>query len=197
MRRRITEQEICSLRELFTKAAPFPHVSISNFLSDPNTAYRSIQKEKFYLKDSDLFTFLQTNNLQYAKSEGMKKIVKYLLSDNFCKLVSSITKVQMEGKAVDLFGSLYLKNHHLLCHDDLVEDRKIAFILYLCENFSVQDGGSLALYTSKKGHPDKLAKKYSPIFNSLLLFKVSKSSWHEVQEVVSDKSRYAISGWLH
>lgn len=45
--------------------------------------------------------------------------------------------------------------------------------------------------------PTKISKKYLPQWNSLLLFEVSEISFHEVEENLSKKNRYAIGGWLH
>lgn len=41
---------------------------------------------------------------------------------------------------------------YLLCHDDQLENRKIAFILYLTENeWSEKDGGQLELFKCDSG----------------------------------------------
>ena len=37
---------------------------------------------------------------------------------------------------------------HLLCHDDKCEDRRIAFILYLNENWLSEFGGVLELFST-------------------------------------------------
>ena len=73
----------------------------------------------------------------------------------------------------------------------------IAYILYLSETFSKNDGGALVFLNSKKGHPYKKAVSYPPVKNSMMIFEVSPKSWHEIGEVTSEKKRYTIGGWLH
>lgn len=102
-----------------------------------------------------------------------------------------------------------------MCHDDVIGNRKVSFILYLtdpdwCEN----DGGSLELYESiarsenKPANQDCIAagripkpfpsKNIVPDFNSLAYFVVSPgNSFHSVQEVFCDQPRLSIQGWYH
>ena len=94
-------------------------------------------------------------------------------------------------------GTLYESGDFLLCHDDKLEGRKIAYVFYLTENFKEKDGGSFVLFNSANGKPGEVAQKHLPLFNHLLLFSVSRKSFHEVEENLSDKKRYAIGGWLY
>lgn len=190
-------KEVRRLKEEFIKAKPFPSLSIKNFLKDHKPLFEAIKKEHFYKKDSDLFSFSQTNNLLYSKNLVIRPAVKLFSSQTFSSLMSTISGIKLKAGALDISGSLYEKTGYLLCHDDRVEDRKIAFILYLSENFSKKDGGSLALYSNKKTYPYQKIASHFPVENSLFIFKVSKISWHEVEEVLSNKKRYAIGGWLH
>lgn len=48
---------------------------------------------------------------------------------------------------VDLTSSVYKYTDYLLCHDDELEDRRIAFVLYLTE-FDAHDGGTLELLSA-------------------------------------------------
>jgi len=93
-------------------------------------------------------------------------------------------------------GSRYDSTDFLLPHDDHLDNRKVAYILYLSKDFTKKDGGAFNLYNSSKNTPTTLAKSIPPQFNSLLLFEVSKKSFHEVSENLSKKSRYALGGWL-
>ena len=190
-------QEVRKLKAKFQKAKPYSHIGIPNFLKNPEQVFTAIKSEQFFKKDSDLFSFSQTNNLFYSKNLVIQSTVNLFSSQTFSSLIGAISGIKLKEGALDVFGSLYEKTDYLLCHDDRVEDRKIAFILYLPENFSQKDGGSLALYSTKKNHPNKKTISYPPMQNSLFIFKVSEISWHEVEEVLSDKKRYAIGGWLH
>ena len=185
------------LKKEFIEAKPFPNLSIKNFLKDHKLLFEAIKKEQFYKKDSDLFSFSQTNNMFYSKNQAIQSAVKLFSSQTFSSLVNAVSGIKLKAGALDMFGSLYEKTGYLLCHDDRVEDRKIAFILYLSETFVKKDGGALALYSNKGKHPYQKISSYSPIENSLFIFQVSNISWHEVEEVISNKKRYAIGGWLH
>jgi len=189
-------KEARKLKKEFINAKPFPHIGIKNFLKGYKPLLAAIESGQFYRKDSDLFSFSQTNNLFYSKNLIIQSAVKLFSSQTFSRLISAVSGIKLKAGALDVFGSLYEKTNYLLCHDDRVEDRKIAFILYL-STLSKKDGGSLALYSNKCCHPYKKIISYPPIENSLFIFKVSKVSWHEVEEVLSDKKRYAIGGWLH
>ena len=189
-------KEARELKRKFGKAKPFPSLSIYNFLKDHKPLFEAIKKEQFHKKDSDLFSFSQTNSLFYSKNPIMQSAVKLFSSQTFSSLISAVSGIKLKAGALDISGSLYEKTGYLLCHDDRVEDRKIAFILYL-NALSKKDGGSLALYSNKGAHPYKKTAAYQPIENSLFVFEVSKVSWHEVEEIIADKKRYAIGGWLH
>ena len=172
-------KEVRKLKEEFIEAKPFPNLSIKNFLKDHKLLFEAIKKEQFYKKDSDLFSFSQTNNLFYSKNPIMQSAVKLFSSQTFSSLISTISGIKLKPGALDVFGSLYEKTGYLLCHDDRVEDRKIAFILYL-STLAEKDGGALALYSNKGKHPCKKISSYSPIENSLFIFQVSKISWHHL-----------------
>lgn len=199
MMRNFSKTELTTLSKRFRNAKPFPHVVIENFL-DRNNHNRLLSKlklESFTKKDSDLFTFKQTSNLFYSKSPVVAEAVTMFSSRQFAEMAGLISGIRLKPGAVDVSGALYEKTDYLLCHDDRLEGRKIAFILYLSESFSTADGGALVFLTSKGKHPAKKVIAYPPLQNSLMMFVVSKESWHEVEEVLSDKKRYTIGGWLH
>ena len=197
MMRGFSKPEITALNKRFIAAKPFPSIVIENFLLNYEQLLANIQKEGFVKKDTDLFSFSQTNNLFYSKESTVKAAVAMFSSQQFSSLISSITGIRLKPGAVDVSASLYEKTDYLLCHDDRLEGRKIAFILYLSESFAARDGGALVFLSSRGKHPLKKAIAYPPLQNSLMIFAVSKKSWHEVEEVVSGKKRYTIGGWLH
>ena len=196
MMREFSNPEISALGKKFRAAKPFPHVVIENFLAN-HKLLMALENEKFYRKDSDLFSFSQTNNLFYSKSPVVSAAVKMFSSQQFSSLMSAITGIRLKPGAVDISASLYEKTDYLLCHDDQLEGRKMAFILYLSKSFAAADGGALVFLSKKSSHPDKKVVAYPPLQNSLMFFAVSKKSWHEVEEVLTDRKRYTIGGWLH
>lgn len=186
------------LHQVFKKNTPFSHIQLNDFLDEKEAykLYKALLKEKFFEKKSDLFSLYQTGDLSVSENETIHAFSAFISSKAFCDLISSITGVVV-SKNKDLFGSLYTSTNFLLCHDDILEGRRIAYLLYLSKGFTKEDGGSLVLYDDVDGNPLKIVKEYIPIFNTLLLFEVSQKSWHEVAEVLSDKKRFAIGGWLH
>jgi hypothetical protein len=124
-------------------------------------------------------------------------IVECGVFKDFSGFMHDLTSLVVKPGALDLAGSLYKPGDYLLCHDDQVEDRKIAYILYLSKGFTDRDGASFMLFNSSKGEPSILAEKHLPLFNHLMVFEVSTISFHAVEENLSAKDRYAVGGWLH
>ncbi|MEK6854240.1 MAG: 2OG-Fe(II) oxygenase family protein [Nanoarchaeota archaeon] len=197
MMRKFSTAEVRKLRQRFKNGKPFPHAVIENFLTNHKQLLSALKKERFYKKDTDLFSFSQTSNLFYSKNTSVKAAVGMFSSEQFAGIISRISGIKLKQGAVDVSGSLYEKTNCLLCHDDRLEGRKIAFIVYLSESFTAADGGALVFLGSRGNHPRNKAIAYPPLENSLMVFAVSKESWHEVEEVLSDKKRYTIGGWLH
>lgn len=197
MMRSFNKGEIFQLQHRFSKAKPFPHVVIENFLKDYWSLLGALQREHFVRKDTDLFSFSQTRNLFYSKDSVIRDAVKMFSSQQFSSLISQITGIKLKQGAIDVSGALYENTDYLLCHDDKLEGRKVAFILYLSESFTAADGGALVFLSANGRHPGKKVIAYPPLQNSLMIFAVSDKSWHEVEEVLSDKKRYTIGGWLH
>ena len=56
------------------------------------------------------------------------------------------------------------------------------------------------MYSQEKGKKDgtsKLVKSIIPKFNSLNMFEVSETSWHQVSEILTDIQRLTLTGWYH
>ena len=181
---------------VYSSPKPFPHILIHGFLQKKEYAAvdHALQKEKFSLKNSDLFQFQQTADLRTAEQETLRTFQKWLSSQH--ALIFSVTKKKTKGQ-VDAFGSLYSDTDYLLPHDDRLESRKVAFILYF-STLSRKNGGALCLYSSH-GRPTKptaTTRRYQPKENLLVLFPVTRTSWHSVSEVVGNVKRYAIGGWF-
>lgn len=95
-------------------------------------------------------------------------------------------------------ASKYKKHDFLLCHDDQVEDRAIAFIFYLSHDWKPSDGGMLRFFRVEDGKPThSYDKEIVPQFNTMAMFRVTDTSFHEVEEVYADKERLTINGWFH
>ena len=184
------------LRRSFLSAKPFPCLHLKNIFKREkfNMLRNALFQQEFTLKESDLFSLAQTGDFAGTTNPVLKEFRDFLLKD-FRIFMEEITGEKFSKKNIDLAGSLYNDTHHLLCHDDQLEDRNIAFILY-CSSLTKKEGGALRLFDNKNGSPSEIVKDLRPVENSLAFFKVSKISFHDVEEV-RDARRYAIGGWYH
>lgn len=194
----LNKEKIEELHEKFNGGLPYKHVFIENFLIEEKTKeiLNELKKEKFEYKESDLFSFLQTMDFVNFREGVLKEFYEFFRSEEFKDLIEKISGIKLEG-VIDMSGSLYNSCDYLLCHDDRLEGRKIAFAYYLSKDFGEEDGGAFVMFDSIDGKVGRIVRKILPVWNSLLIFEVSKKSFHEVEEVLSDKKRYSIGGWLH
>ncbi|MBX4211912.1 2OG-Fe(II) oxygenase [Candidatus Pacearchaeota archaeon] len=186
-----------SLKKQFDISKPFRHVLVKDFLNEPRARkiVQALKKEKFEEKEADLFHLYQTKDLESTNNKVLKEVYSLFSSSEFLEIIKEITGIK--ATKIDMAGSLYKDTNYLLCHDDQLSGRKIAYILYLSEDFKEREGGSLVFFNSKDKKPTSIAKKYPPLWNSLMLFEVSPISYHEVEENISNKDRYALGGWFH
>ena len=86
--------------------------------------------------------------MKKIKSENIEKLKDVLYSDEFRSALQSITGVKLLGltKDVAISAAIYESTDRLLCHDDELEGRRIAFILYLVEDWTDDDAGHLDLF---------------------------------------------------
>ncbi|RMD67703.1 hypothetical protein D6817_00770 [Candidatus Pacearchaeota archaeon] len=191
-------QRIPSLRRRFELAKPYPHLHARNFLDE--RVARELAKEvkglRFERKETDLFSFYQSDDFSALKSGELREFYEFLRSEEGFAIFEALTGAKLQGQ-LRVAATLFKPTDYLLCHDDNVESRKLAFIIYLTKGMLARDGGRFVVYNSKNLRPTDAAKKYSPTWNSLLVFKVTRKSFHEVEENVGKKSRYAIGGWLN
>jgi len=177
---------------------PFPHFIIDNFLVEDklDKLIAALSAEEFIYKEADLFQFKQTNDLAGTDNVFLQELRSFLCSPDFVKYMEAITGLQLKTGVVDLAGTMYEDTDFLLCHDDKLDERKVAFLLYLTD-MEDGDGGSLNLLSEKDGAPDNVVEKIIPKCNRFAVFEVSEISFHEVEEIVADKQRVALGGWLH
>ncbi len=198
---------ITKLKASFQKAKPYRYLEADEFFNHDKmvAVLKALLAEKFYFKESDLFKFNQTQDLKNTKNKVLKEYVDFLYSKDFVNYMQELTGFSY-SQTVDIAGTMYEDTNFLLCHDDKLDDRKIAFLCYM-STVSKSDGGSLALYTYKKTKakngkelilPNKIVKQIFPSFNKLAFFEVSEISFHEVEEVVTPgMKRLAIGGWYY
>ncbi|XP_036296267.1 prolyl 3-hydroxylase OGFOD1 isoform X1 [Pipistrellus kuhlii] len=179
---------------------PFLHCVIPNFIPSQNFL-EGLQKEllnlDFHEKYNDLYKFQQSDDLKKRKEPHICALRKILFED-FRAWLSDITKIDLES-TIDMSCAKYEFSDALLCHDDELEGRRIAFILYLVPPWDRSLGGTLDLYNvDEHFQPKQIVRSLIPSWNTLVFFEVSPVSFHQVSEVLSEeKSRLSISGWFH
>ena len=188
--------ETDQLKKQFLNNKPFPHLELKNFFNKEKLlkVMESLSKEEFYIKNSDLFTFFQTYDFKSTKNKIIKEFHDFLNSSEFKNYISKITNRQLQLE-IDCFGTIYQDTNYLLPHDDRLDTRQIAYVIYF-SNLNKFDGGSLDFYSTRNGQPSTLSKSLIPKFNTFAFFEVSPKSFHQVSEVTSVKQRISITGWF-
>ncbi|XP_039618947.1 prolyl 3-hydroxylase OGFOD1 [Polypterus senegalus] len=179
---------------------PFPHCIIQNFIEN-SSFLESLKKElldlSFHEKSNDLYKFKQSDDLKKSQKPHISALRKVLFEE-FRLWLSEVLEVDLRS-TVDLSCAKYENSDVLLCHDDELEGRRIAFILYLVPPWEQSDGGILDLFdTDNHLQPRKILKSLVPSWNTLVFFEVSPVSFHQVSEVTSEgKCRLSVGGWFH
>ncbi|RZF45289.1 hypothetical protein LSTR_LSTR014087 [Laodelphax striatellus] len=178
--------------QVLTVEKPLKALVIQNLIAE-------LKNFTFVEKVSDLFEFQQSFDFQDLDPSKYPMCVKLheIFEENMKKLAESLFKVELAG-AVSMTASKYAYKDFLLCHDDRVEDRGVAFILYL-EDWENQYGGTLDFFShDERGCAEDLSFSILPKTNRLVLFSVNDLSHHQVAEILrNDRARLAISGWFH
>jgi Rps23 Pro-64 3,4-dihydroxylase Tpa1-like proline 4-hydroxylase len=181
----------------FIEGKPYPHITIPTFFTPEIIlgVTNAISNLDFFEKTSDLFHFYQTSDLASIEEPTLLAFKEYLYSEQFVAYIEAITNTKLSTKA-DLFVSIYQDTNYLLPHDDKVSTRKIAFLVYLSD-FEPEEGGALEIWDNDSKEPTQISHTIIPKDNTMVLFEVSDTSFHAVEEVTVDKQRIAITGWYH
>uniref|UniRef100_A0A5F9CY26 2-oxoglutarate and iron dependent oxygenase domain containing 1 n=1 Tax=Oryctolagus cuniculus TaxID=9986 RepID=A0A5F9CY26_RABIT len=166
---------------------PFLHCVIPNFIQSQDFLER-LQKEllnlDFHEKYNDLYKFQQSDDLKKRREPHISALRKLLFED-FRAWLSDISKIDLEP-TIDMSCAKYEFTDALLCHDDELEGRRIAFILYLVPLWDRSLGGTLDLYnTDEHFQPKQIVKSLVPSWNKLVFFEVSPVSFHQ-HEILYD-----------
>uniref|UniRef100_A0A5F5PVW8 2-oxoglutarate and iron dependent oxygenase domain containing 1 n=1 Tax=Equus caballus TaxID=9796 RepID=A0A5F5PVW8_HORSE len=166
---------------------PFLHCVIPNFIQSQNFL-EGLQKEllnlDFHEKYNDLYKFQQSDDLKKRREPHICALRK-ILFENFRAWLSDISKINLES-TIDMSCAKYEFSDALLCHDDELEGRRIAFILYLVPSWDRSLGGTLDLYSvDEHFQPKQIVKSLIPSWNTLVFFEVSPVSFHQ-HEILYD-----------
>uniref|UniRef100_A0A2K5RC27 2-oxoglutarate and iron dependent oxygenase domain containing 1 n=1 Tax=Cebus imitator TaxID=2715852 RepID=A0A2K5RC27_CEBIM len=166
---------------------PFLHCVIPNFIQSQDFL-EGLQKElmnlDFHEKYNDLYKFQQSDDLRKRREPHISALRKILFED-FRSWLSDISKIDLEP-TIDMSCAKYEFTDALLCHDDELEGRRIAFILYLVPPWDRSLGGTLDLYSiDEHFQPKQIVKSLIPSWNKLVFFEVSPVSFHQ-HEILYD-----------
>uniref|UniRef100_A0A8C1SC41 2-oxoglutarate and iron-dependent oxygenase domain containing 1 n=1 Tax=Cyprinus carpio TaxID=7962 RepID=A0A8C1SC41_CYPCA len=165
---------------------PFPHCQITHFLQSESFV-EGLQAEllqlNFNSKSNDLYKFQQSDDLRERKEHHISQIRSVVFGE-FRVWLSEVLQVDLEA-TVDISCAKYEHTDVLLCHDDELEGRRVAFILYLVPPWEVKDGGTLDLFsTDEHCQPVSVVKSLLPCWNSLVFFEVSPVAFHQVESLL-------------
>lgn len=179
---------------------PFRVCRISNFLKSEvfldelKTELSDVHSKRVIM---DLYQHERTNDLNNFGGENISAFHRAMRTELVAWMENN-TNIELNS-GISMSSSCYYDTDYLLCHDDNMTDRRIAFVFYLVPNWSVEEGGSLDLFdTDNDGMPKNIVHSLYPEYNSLVFFEVSENSYHQVAEVIApDMPRWTINGWLH
>jgi Rps23 Pro-64 3,4-dihydroxylase Tpa1-like proline 4-hydroxylase len=206
------------VKETYDRNSPYPYCLIRDICEDG--VLRSVRQEiienfEATYKETDLFKMLQTvdlANLDGLDQEKKSKIPNLLAlrdaiySPEFREFVSEVTGCGQLSTATDCACNIHPVGGHLLCHDDVIGDRRVSYIIYLTDPddpWVEDDGGALELYPEDPESPQVPhtipSARALPLWNSMAMFKVEAGkSFHSIQEVfTAEKPRMSLQGWFH
>lgn len=184
---------------------PFKIGILQDFLDDEKLIFnliKEINESEWKRLHMDMYEFYQTTDLFNVKSLYLTRFYKYL-HDMIMPYLQKITGEELSH--VSASCSMYNSGDYLLAHDDLLSDRKIAFVFYLSPwknalEWSQSMGGFLELFSvDDNDNPIFPTEKcIAPTNNQFVFFKVNDFSFHQVGEVTNfDFPRLTINGWFH
>ncbi|XP_072945347.1 prolyl 3-hydroxylase sudestada1 [Epargyreus clarus] len=209
-------------------AEPFRLCLLHNVLANPeiiNNIVDDMNTLDWNRKKMDLYEFHQTTDLANLSWQRSIRCIYQLLKTEVMSWVSQVTGLSLQS--VSATCSLYGPGDHLLLHDDLLADRRVAFVLYLAPwrprrpaalhngaahaedkaeagadsdgGWAEGMGGALELFArDDSGRPTDVVRRVLPRNNMLAFFPVGHDSFHQVDEVVSlELPRLSINGWFH
>lgn len=147
-----------------------------------------------------------TSGEKNVPKSALAEMTDMFASEEYRGLCADITQCGVLSERVDLSAQIYAQGGHLLCHDDVIGTRMVSFIYYLSDpegDWTAEEGGALELYpphpTGPRGTPAIAPEKeILPLADSLVMFVVEPGvSFHAVREVLGERARVSIQGWLH
>ncbi|XP_029344824.1 uncharacterized protein LOC100575121 isoform X1 [Acyrthosiphon pisum] len=153
----------------------------------------------FKKKSCDLYSFSQSSD--FIRSTRLKKPKEVEQFLSLLKIIKNKIATYLKknfNNMISVSCSKYDRGDYLLCHDDRVDDRSVAFIYYLNYDWLPEWGGTLDVYSVDDTYSaTDIVGNINPDFNSMIFFPVEKYSYHQVAENISTFPRISINGWFH
>ena len=198
----IQENKAFEEDDLRLTTTPYRVGSIDNFL--PDSAYiDKLADELFDLelspKNNDLYKFHQSGDMFSCDTPAIVGITN-AFREKLQPWLKKVTQIPLNGE-ISMSYSKYSYTDVLLCHDDELEGRRIAYIYYLVSpTWCEADGGALDLFAvdPKTGEPAHIEYSLPPKRNRLVFFEVTPATFHQVSEIITeDKIRHSLVGWFN
>ena len=180
------------------KKFPYPHVIVRDFLDEStlDLVIDALAGLEYDFKESDLFSYWASIELTEIDHPAIN-ILRDDLGDEIWREKVAKAFSSKPLSSIDMAAYVYGLGDFLLPHDDQVEERIIAYSLHLTPEISEEMGGSLQIFDIDESNASKLVDSIIPEYNSLIMFEVSKHSWHQVGEILQDIQRLTVTGWYH
>ncbi|KAK5645035.1 hypothetical protein RI129_006335 [Pyrocoelia pectoralis] len=180
---------------------PFKVCVVNNLLDDQailNEIRDEFNEMPLNKRSLDLYEFFQSKDLKDVSSYYVSCMYEFLKGE-VKNWVQRLTKMNLTN--ISATCSLYGHTDYLLVHDDLQDDRAIAFVLYFTGpiDWKIENGGALQLYgRDDVGEPSQVIRNIYPRNNQFIFFQVANNSYHQVEEIINrDDCRMSINGWFH
>jgi Rps23 Pro-64 3,4-dihydroxylase Tpa1-like proline 4-hydroxylase len=172
-----TPAAIAEYAKAFHSGTPFPHLLIQDAF--PEEVLRAVRREvaafDFNQKGNDLYHFQQTDDLRTVQGNTTAAVRDFIYTEQFRTWMAGITGIETNA-TIDIFAAKYDDASYLLCHDDDLAQRRIAYIIYLVpDDWTEEDGGALDLFSVSKDAdtvPDSVVRSMPPTFNAMAFFEV-------------------------
>jgi len=180
------------------KDFPYPHIIVKNFLDDStlDLVIDALAGLEYNFKESDLFSYWASVELTDIDHPAIN-ILRDDLGDELWRNKVAEAFSSKPLSSIDMAAYVYGLGDFLLPHDDQVEERIIAYSLHLTPEITEEMGGALQIFDVDENNKSKLVDSIIPEYNSLIMFEVSKHSWHQVGEILQDIQRLTVTGWYH
>lgn len=175
---------------------PFPHKVLSNFLK--SDALNHLRKAARTIKP-EMFSY-HSGGYQYAFFPSTD-FLKFVYGENFRNYISQIFLKKIQPSKSFPIPQLYKFSGNqggLGIHNDYGTGRDIAMLIYLHEAWAAENQGELLLYEKTRQGKFCEIKRIQPEPNSLVLFEISKISFHSVRNICGLRERVTlITDWVY